>query len=438
MSDTDVRPASPGPLSDADYRRLFEGAPNRYLVMTPDWRIVAVSDAYLRATGTRREEMIGRLAGDDAVPVNPDDNPQAAAIYESMAKVVETGEVDVMPFHRYDLQHPESGCGEYQEHVWSIVNSPVFGPDGKVQYVIHRVEDVTDVARQQRSAAEQEKLTAELAQRANLLELDVAMRIAELRQSYRDLHQANKELHAIQSDLERQVEVRTADLKRRNHDLEQIAYAASHDLQEPLRAVAGYCQLLMLDYASDLPSGASDYLEKAVQGAQRMSAMIKGILLFARATNSAEPLQSIDANLCFLDALASLEAVIHETNATVMRGELPTVDSDRVLLTQLLQNLIGNALKYRSDRPVVVMVNARRNGEEWLFSVADNGLGIPFDSRERVFSMFKRMHTGRTIPGTGIGLPLCRQIVEHHGGRIWIESKEGEGTTVHFTLPIRE
>lgn len=437
MSDTVVSPADFEPLSDADYRRLFEGAPNLYLVMTPEWRIVAVSDAYLRATGARREEIVGRLAG-DVFPENPADHPQGTPIYESMSKVLETGLADVLPFQRYDLRQSDVEGGGYQEHIWSIINSPVFGADGQVQFIIHRVEDVTDVARQQRSAEEQVKRTAELTQRANLLELDVAMRIAELRQSYRDLHQANKELNSIRSNLERQVEVRTADLQRRNQNLEEIAYAASHDLQEPLRAVAGYCQLLLLDYATDLPAEARDYLEKAVLGAQRMSAMIKGILQFARATNSAEPLQPIDVNLCYLDALASLEAVIDETHATVMRGELPTVVSDRVLLTQLLQNLIGNALKYRSERPVVVMVNARRNGDEWLFSVADNGLGIPADSRERVFSMFKRMHTGRPIPGTGIGLPLCRQIVEHHGGRIWIESKEEEGTTVHFTLPVRE
>ena len=436
MSDTVVSPADFEPLSDADYRRLFEGAPNLYLVMTPEWRIVAVSDAYLRATGARREEIVGRLAG-DVFPENPADHPQGTPIYESMSKVLETGLADVLPFQRYDLRQSDVEGGGYQEHIWSIINSPVFGADGQVQFIIHRVEDVTDVARQQRSAEEQVKRTAELTQRANLLELDVAMRIAELRQSYRDLHQANKELNSIRSNLERQVEVRTADLQRRNQNLEEIAYAASHDLQEPLRAVAGYCQLLLLDYATDLPAEARDYLEKAVLGAQRMSAMIKGILQFARATNSAEPLQPIDVNLCYLDALASLEAVIDETHATVMRGELPTVVSDRVLLTQLLQNLIGNALKYRSERPVVVMVNARRNGDEWLFSVADNGLGIPADSRERVFSMFKRMHTGRPIPGTGIGLPLCRQIVEHHGGRIWIESNEGEGSTVYFTLPIR-
>ncbi|HVJ68472.1 MAG TPA: ATP-binding protein [Caulifigura sp.] len=422
-----------------DFRRLFETSPNLYLVVNPAWEIVAVNDAYLRATMTRREALIGRNTF-DVFPDNPND-PQTrgvSALVESWQRVVATGAADVMPIQKYDIRRPVAEGGEFEVRYWSVVNSPVLGIDSRVEFIIHRVEDVTHVVRQQQSFEEQEKRTAALTERANLLELDVAMRVDELRKSYRDLHKAHSELNAIRSGLELQVERRTADLQKRNQDLEEIAYAASHDLQEPLRAVGGYCQLLMMEYGADLADEARDYLEKAVHGAQRMSAMVKGILQFARATHSAEPLRPVDANVALLEALTSLEVAVRDADANVLRGDLPTVISDHVLLAQLFQNLIGNALKYRSDRPIVVMVNASRSESEWLFAVADNGIGIPADSREQVFAMFKRIRTGRPVPGTGIGLALCRQIIDHHGGRIWIDSQEGAGSTVYFTIPIRD
>jgi light-regulated signal transduction histidine kinase (bacteriophytochrome) len=284
---------------------------------------------------------------------------------------------------------------------------------------------------------EQEKRSAELAHRASLLELDVEVRSAELRKSNRDLHQANIELNSIRADLERRIEERTADLQRRNQTLEAIAYAASHDLQEPLRAVSGFCRLLQIDFRDELSPEAVDYLEKAAAGAQRMSRMLKGILQFARLPQDLT-FTSVAANDAFEEALTSLQTAISESQATVLRGDLPVVQSDPLLLTQLFQNLIGNAIKYRGDRPPVVRVDARNAGTEWILTVADNGIGVPPESRERIFGMFQRLRGSSHVPGTGIGLALCRQIVERHGGRIWIEGEEGQGATVYFTIPIRD
>jgi len=418
-----------------DFQRLFESGPNLYLVLTPQWVIVAVSDALLRATRTKRDEVIGRLVI-EVFPENPADlhSHGPNVVLESMQRVIDTGRPDILPFQRYDILRPVCEGGGYEERHWSIVNAPIFDDHGRVEFILQRVEDVTDLVKDRQSMEER---SAELAHRATLLELDVAARTAELRKANRDLHQANVELSSIRTVLERGIEERTVDLQRRNHALEAIAYAASHDLQEPLRAVAGYCQLLLMDFKDQFPPEAVDYLEKAAAGAHRMSGMLKGILQFARMPQGS-PFDRVDANDAFLEALASLQAAVSESKATVLRGELPTVQSDRVLLSQLFQNLIGNSIKYRSDRPPVVVVNAHNSRAEWIFSVSDNGIGIPAESRERVFGMFQRLRAPSHVPGTGIGLALCRQIVERHGGRIWIDGEEGQGTTVNFTLPIRD
>jgi signal transduction histidine kinase len=417
-----------------DFKRLFESGPNLYLVLTPQWIIVAVSDAMLRATRITREEVIGRYAL-DVYPANPADvqSRGPTLILESLQRVIATRRPDVLPFQRYDIARPVCEGG-YEERHWSIVNAPIFDDDGRVEFILERVEDVTDLVKDRQSMQEK---SAELAQRATLLELDVAVRSAELRKANRELHRANTELNSIRADLERRIEERTIDLQRRNSALEAIAYAASHDLQEPLRAVAGYCQLLLMDFKAQVPLEAADYLEKAAAGAHRMSGMLKGILQFARMPQDSA-LGPLDANDAFMEALTSLQTAISESHATVIRGELPTIQSDRVLLAQLFQNLIGNSIKYHGDRPPVVMVNARHAGAEWIFTVSDNGIGIPVDSRQRVFGMFQRLRGPSHVPGTGIGLALCRQIVERHGGRIWIEGEEGQGATVNFTIPIRD
>jgi len=418
-----------------DFKRLFESGPNLYLVLTPQWVIVAVSDALLRATRTAREDVIGRRAL-DVYPENPADlhSHGPNVILESMQRVIDTGRPDILPFQRYDIARPASEGGGYEERHWSIVNAPIFDDHGRVEFILERVEDVTELVKDRQSMEER---SAELAHRATLLELDVAVRSAELRKANRDLHQANVELNSIRADLERGIEERTVDLQRRNHALEAIAYAASHDLQEPLRAVAGYCQLLLMDFKDQVPPEAADYLEKAAAGAHRMSGMLKGILQFARMRQDS-PLDRVEATEAFKEALISLQAAITESKATVTRGELPPVQSDRVLLAQLFQNLIGNSIKYRSDRPPVIFVGAHKAAAEWIFTISDNGIGIPAESRERVFGMFQRLRGSSHVPGTGIGLALCRQIVERHGGRIWIEGEEGQGTTVNFALPIRD
>ncbi|MBK8782666.1 MAG: PAS domain S-box protein [Anaerolineales bacterium] len=227
------------------------------------------------------------------------------------------------------------------------------------------------------------------------------------------------------------------ELKRSNNELEQFAYVASHDLQEPLRAVAGMVQLLQKRYQGKLDDRADEYITLAMDGANRMQTLIKDLLEYSRVDRRGNPIQPIDANMALKSALRNLEASIQQSGAIVTTRLLPTVDADATQLAQLFQNLIGNAIKFRSERPPQIYVEVKDLGNVWQFSVRDNGIGIEPQYFERIFLVFQRLHTRREYPGTGIGLSICKKIVDRHGGRIWIESEPGQGTTFFFTIPQR-
>jgi signal transduction histidine kinase len=230
---------------------------------------------------------------------------------------------------------------------------------------------------------------------------------------------------------------RTRELERSNADLEQFAYVASHDLQEPLRKVASFCQLLQRRYQGLLDERGEQYIEYAVDGAKRMQALINDLLAFSRVGRKPGEHVEADAGALVDDALANLDVALSLSGGKVTRGALPEVRVEPALMTAVFQNLIGNALKFKGESPPEVRVTADRDGDEWVFSVSDNGIGIDAEYAERVFALFQRLHTRNAYPGTGIGLALCRRIVEYHGGRIWLDT-EAPDTTFRFTLPARE
>ena len=252
-------------------------------------------------------------------------------------------------------------------------------------------------------------------------------------------------LYDLQRRLEQRVAERTAELaglgerlQRSNEELQAFAYTASHDLQEPLRMITSYLRLLSRRYRGRLDLDADEFIDFAVDGAKRMAAMIDGLLEYARVESRGHSFAVIDLEGVLAEVLASLSLAMKESGAEVSHGALPTVAADAVQMQRLFQNLIGNALKFRSDRPPRVRVEASRIEAEWEISVADNGIGIPSHQTERIFKLFQRLHTREVHPGTGIGLGVCKRIVERHGGRIRVESKEGEGSRFYFTLPALE
>jgi signal transduction histidine kinase len=230
----------------------------------------------------------------------------------------------------------------------------------------------------------------------------------------------------------------TADeLARSNRDLEQFAYVASHDLQEPLRMVAGYLQLLEERYKGQLDEKADKFIDYAVDGSERMSSMIRDLLAYSRVNARQENLDEVDANAAFSVALQNLGASVKESSAVVTRDELPTIRGDSMQLAMVFQNLIGNAIKFRiADRDPKIHVSAKKESNHWIFEVKDNGIGFEQQYEDKIYMIFQRLHGHGHYPGTGIGLAICKRIIERHGGKIWATSAPGEGSTFFFTVPL--
>ena len=237
---------------------------------------------------------------------------------------------------------------------------------------------------------------------------------------------------------ERQLEKLVEQLEESNERLEQFAYAASHDLQEPLRMVSSYLQLVERRYADELDEDAEEFIEFAVDGAERMREMIEGLLEYSRIKDQGGSFETVELDELLESVFDDLRLRIEESDAEITSDELPTVKGDDDQLRQLFQNLLSNAIEYSGDEPPRVHISAERDGPRWLISVADEGIGIDPDEADRVFDVFERLHTRDEHAGTGIGLAVCERIVEHHDGEIWVDSEPGEGATFSFTLPAAE
>jgi light-regulated signal transduction histidine kinase (bacteriophytochrome) len=235
--------------------------------------------------------------------------------------------------------------------------------------------------------------------------------------------------------MEEAIRAHSERLARSNEELERFAYVASHDLQEPLRMVASFTQLLSKKYSGKLDETADRYINFAVDGAKRMQMLITDLLAYSRVNNRELALRPTECDALVRTTLQNLKVAIEEAGAVVECDSLPSVVADQGQLGQLFQNLIGNAIKFHGQALPRVHISAADCGAEWLFSVEDNGIGIGPGQADRIFQIFQRLHTRTEYPGTGIGLAVCKKVVERHGGRIWVESRPGEGSNFRFTLP---
>jgi light-regulated signal transduction histidine kinase (bacteriophytochrome) len=287
---------------------------------------------------------------------------------------------------------------------------------------------VTDISERKRAEEELRRAHDEL-------DIRVHQRTKELKEANVSLQNEIAERKRAEEGLKRAVD----DLARSNKELEQFAYVASHDLQEPLRTVASYVDLLSMKYKGKLDEKADKYIFYAVDGASRMSTLINDLLTYSRVGTRGKPFEQVDMNVVFKSAVDNLKSSIRGQRAEISHDELPGVFGDETQLVQLLQNMIGNAIKFRKKDTIPrIHISAARGSDAWTFGVRDNGIGIEPEFCERIFTIFQRLHTRDEYPGTGVGLAICRRIVERHGGRIWLESRLGEGSTFFFTMPIKE
>jgi light-regulated signal transduction histidine kinase (bacteriophytochrome) len=261
------------------------------------------------------------------------------------------------------------------------------------------------------------------------------LREAEVR---RDKKEAEEALRRSHEELERKVEERTTELVRSNNELEQFAYIASHDLQEPLRMVTSYVQLISKRYKDKLDNDANEFIDYIVNGTKHMQTLLHDLLEYSRVGTKGKPFELTDMKASLNIAISNLNKHIEESRAEISCGNLPGVYADETQIVQVFQNLIDNAIKFCGGKPPHIHISSEWKKTEWVISVSDNCMGIDPKHFDRIFIMFKRLHPGDKYPGTGIGLAVCKKIVERHGGRIWVESGPGKGSTFYFTIPVKD
>lgn len=383
---TDRSPAAP------DFRALFESAPSLHLVLTPDLRICAVTNAYLRATMTVRDAIVGRHLF-EVFPDNPDD-PGAdgvANLRRSLQAVLTTRTAHSMAIQKYDIRRPDSDGGGFEVRYWSPVNSPVLGADGEVSFIIHRVEDVTELIR----------LTQE-----------------------GERHQAREHEHL-------------KNLASVNKELEAFSYSVSHDLRAPLRHIAGFVALLQKRTAASLDAESQRYLETISEAAVRMTKLIDDLLAFSKLGRAPITKRPVALQRLVADAQQAVAPEAADRRVLWSIAALPEVVGDPALLHQVLVNLFSNALKYsrHSDPATIECGTASEVPGESVVFVRDNGVGFDPQYSEKLFGVFQRLHRAEEFEGTGIGLANVQRIIHRHGGRVWADGALGAGATFYFSLP---
>lgn len=495
---------------DIDFKVLFESAPVPVLVLNTNLNIITASDAYLQATMTKRDDIIGKNIF-FVFPDNPND-PTADGVQKlrnSLERVIKIKKQDVMGVQKYDIRRPDT---QFEERYWEPINSPILDKNNEISYILHQVRDITELIKTQKVSEDKSKKLIESEEKLRLLVnhikdcaifmLDnqgnvstwnkgaesikgykshevlgkhVSMFYQDHERAKKTLQEAEKQgsfkeivnlvrkdgsifvadvmvtalydddgnlrgFAKIARDITEKEKQDTArkvleeKLLRSNKELEQFAYVAAHDLQEPLRMVASYCKLIEKRYKDKLDNDGIDFINFAVDGARRMQQLINDLLQYSRVSTRGKELTLIDANKCLQYSLRILDEPIKDAKAKITFGDLPSVMADDIQLSQVFQNLISNAIKFSNIEPVVNISCEKTNDGFYKFCVKDNGIGISENDKNRLFIIFQRLHNNDKRSGTGIGLAICRKIIERHGGKIWFDSKIGVGSRFFFTL----
>jgi len=419
----------PASWAAPDFRALFESAPGLYLVLTPDLNIVAVSDAYLRATMTMREGILGRGIF-DVFPDNPND-PAATGVRNlrtSLERVLHDKISDTMAVQKYDIRKPESEGGEFEERYWSPVNSPVFGPDKEVSYIIHRVEDVTEFVRLKQQGIEQQKLAQELRTHAGHMEAEVFLRAKEVQEANRRLETTNQELVRAKEEAERGSRFK-----------DQFLSTMSHELRTPMNAILGFSELLTEERYGSLNDRQRRYVNHIRSGGQHLLKLINDILDLSKieAGRMELTIEYVEVEQTIVEVLDSVRPLAEKKSQTLVHGEETglAVRADATRFRQVLMNLLANAIKFTPEGGRIE-VSARRVDDEVRAEVCDSGPGIPPEEQKRIFEAFYRLQQrGEAPEGTGLGLAITKRLVELQAGQLGLESQPGQGSCFWFSLP---
>jgi len=413
-----------------DFQVLFESAPGLYLVLTSQLNIVAVSDAYLRATMTKREQILGRAIF-EVFPDNPDD-PSATGmgnLRTSLERVLQDKTPNTMAVQKYDIRKPESEGGGFEERYWSPVNSPVLGSAKEVAYIIHRVEDVTEFVRLKQQGIEQEKLKKELQTHAGQMEAEVYLRASEVQEANRLLAAANQELLRAKEEAE-----------RGSNFKDQFLSTMSHELRTPLNAVLGFSDLLADPRYGPLNEKQRRYIDHIHTGGKHLLSLISDILDLSKieAGRMELALESITVDAAFSEVLSVMQPLAdkksHVLSTTSVEAGL-AVRADATRFKQVLMNLLGNAIKFTPQGGRIELA-AHLDGGSIRVEVRDNGPGIPPEEQKRIFEAFYRLReSGKKTEGTGLGLAITHRLVELHGGELSLKSQVGQGSCFYFSLP---
>jgi PAS domain S-box-containing protein len=403
----------PPSIPVSDFQLLFESSPDLYLVLSPDLTIVAVSNAYLRATLTERDAIIGRYIF-DVFPDNPEDSAATGVsnLHASLERALRERVPDTMALQKYDIRRSEADGGGFEERYWSPINTPILGADQRVRYIIHRAEDVTELVRLQERQAEERNTFAEMLEtRAGQVEREVYVRAQELQRMNQQLRMANEELDAF-------------------------SYSVSHDLRAPLRAIDAFANILLEDAGPELSPENRHYLNRIHLAVLNMRNMIDDLLMLSRVTRQPLKHEKIAPLGIVQKVLQDLIAEREGREIDIIIGDLPEFDADPALMEHVFSNLLSNALKYtrRCENARIEIDSYVENAGNTVYFVRDNGAGFDMKYVDRLFGVFQRLHRADEYEGVGIGLAIVRRVITRHEGRVWAEGQENGGATFSFTL----
>ena len=416
-----------------NHKKIFELVTDLYIILSTDLIILDVNRALEKASMKTKEELIGHYLF-EVFPDNPNDKTAngVSNLSKSLQSVLTQKKSHTMAVQKYDIQRPD---GIFEVRYWSPVNTPVLNSENEIEYIIHRVQDVTEYMLLKKENDTRDLLTEGLQKKVDEMEVEIIQRSTEIQKLNFELEKKVKE--RTETLLKREITLaeQNQKLQNQNKELEQFTYITSHDLQEPLRSLISFSELLEKEFSDKLDGNGAIYIDFITKSSKRMRALVKGLLDYSRIGNNKELVET-DCSQIINDVQDDMTSIIQESEAKITIDTLPVLKCYPTEMRQLFQNLISNAIKFRKkDSIPEIKISVTENQNNWIFSVQDNGIGIDQKDIHKLFIIFKRLNNRDEYEGTGIGLAHCKKIVELHGGTIWANAELNKQSTFTFIIP---